>query len=589
MPGFVLSIGKKVDFPPINRSHNFVVESMQGDGWCIERRTNRKFLDDKLFFENADFLIVTEGCVLNKTELMKQYASTSFYDCVIKMYLLLGETFFARFRGPFSGVLYDKRENRWLIYTNHIGDKKVFYSCFEGNYYIGSEMGWVVDMVGCDNLSVDEEGAYFLLTQGCPIEGRTLITEISLLTAGHYLVIENGKLTENEYHRFDNEPKEMTVEEAVEGIDKLFRKAVKLEWDKDLEYGYKHIGTLSAGLDSRMNVWVAHQMGYDKQLNFTFAQSGSIDFETAEDIANDLKHDWLFKSLSNGNCVYDIDSVTKLTYGNVVYFGLSHGKSIVDLINTESFGVFHTGQVGDAIIGTFFPTLAYDENVKFGYKTVSNVLLDRTKEYQLRQQYKNLELYLLYVRGLAMALQGNLSYQEYSEVCSPFCDVDFLEFCYSIPLELRFKHKIYIDWVLAKYPEAANYLWNGIKIESRTNSVPALDYSSNPNRFAERCLKKAKKMVLGNKVRSRKEVVDVSSKKDPFAMNPVEYWYNTNEDMRLFVDNYYENRKEIARKHLSKQMQMDLETLYGTDAVYDKFLVMSLLSALELMFGEQPM
>ena len=189
-----------------------------------------------------------------------------------------------------------------------------------------------------------------------------------------------------------------------------------------------------------------------------------------------------------------------------------------------------------------------------------------------------------------MALQGNLSYQEYSEVCSPFCDVDFLEFCYTIPLELRFDHKIYFDWVLKKYPGAANYLWNGIRIEPRDNNIPIVDNSTNLNRFAKRCLKKAKKIVLGKKVQCGKnDVVNVSSYCNPLAMNPVDYWYNSNEDIRLFVDNYYKNRQQVAKKHLSKQMQMDLETLYGTDAVYDKFLVMSLFSALALMFDEKPM
>ena len=50
---------------------------------------------------------------------------------------------------------------------------------------------------------------------------------------------------------------------------------------------------LSGGLDSRMTVWVAHDLGYTHQLNMTFCQSNYLDFKIAQQIATDLRHDFM--------------------------------------------------------------------------------------------------------------------------------------------------------------------------------------------------------------------------------------------------------------------------------------------------------
>lgn len=48
----------------------------------MERRTNCKFLGDKVFVNNPDFLVVTDGVILNKTDLLNQYAAPSLYDLI---------------------------------------------------------------------------------------------------------------------------------------------------------------------------------------------------------------------------------------------------------------------------------------------------------------------------------------------------------------------------------------------------------------------------------------------------------------------------------------------------------------------------
>lgn len=102
-------------------------------------------------------------------------------------------------------------------------------------------------------------------------------------------------------------PQNMTEDEAVYMIDKAFRKAVKREFDKDREYGYEHLVDLSGGLDSRMVAWVAHEMGYTKQTNYTYCKAKYLDFKISSRIASDLQHEYYFKQLDDFQWIYEID------------------------------------------------------------------------------------------------------------------------------------------------------------------------------------------------------------------------------------------------------------------------------------------
>ncbi|MEZ7866923.1 MAG: asparagine synthase-related protein [Paludibacteraceae bacterium] len=588
MPGFIGAIGKTIPVFNSEERSKLVQEILAGDSYRVERRTVNKFMNDKVFVDSTDLLIVIEGVVLNKKDLIDQYVpGDSFESCIRRMYAVSGETFFNQFRGSFSGVLFDKVNEKWLIFTDQIGDKQIFYSELTDGLLFGSEMRFMVETLNANNLPVtlNNTGAYLVLTHGFVIEDHTLVNEVKKLSAGHYLKLDKSGLHEIQYHRFSNQPrKEMTEQEAVEGIDRLFRQAVKRQFDKDLEYGYKHITCLSGGLDSRMTVWVAHQMGYTEQLNTTFSQSNYLDFTIAQQIATDLHHDFLFKALDHGIFIRDIDQVTALTYGNANFFGLAHGKSLYDIINFEPYGIVHTGMIGDAIIGTFFKKNEYNPEVKIGQGAYSLELIDRLADYKFKYEYENEEIFCLYTRAFTGANQGMVVFQEHTEAVSPFCDVDFMEFCYSIPLNLRFNHKIYFDWILSKYSGAAEYIWEKkrAKIHTISNKEPV--YMTlmgkkvpawNDEHFST-WFKGALMRKLGLRKRGEKTKTITITGKD--NMNPVDYWYNENRDFRQFIDEYGQKLLPMIR---DKELSADLKLLFDSKSVVDKLQVMSFISVLE--------
>ena len=592
MPGFIAHIGQnKISFSEEKRS-KLIINKTESESYKIERRVVNKFMNDRLFVDNEDYLVVVEGVILNNHELIAKYNVSTWYDAVIVMYKALGDDFFKDFRGSFSGIFYDKQHDKWIVYTNHIGDKQVFqYKIDDNSYIFASEIGFIVDTTKKNNLpiTIDKTASYCSLTFGFCIEDLTLVKEIRKIPAGHYLKLQNNKLEEIQYHRFTNKSKKISQKEAIEGIDKYFRQAIKRAFDKDKEYGYKHIACLSGGLDSRMTVMVAHEMGYTDQLNITYSQSGYLDFSIAQQIATDLHHDWLFKPLDGGDCIKDIDEITTITYGSANFFGLAHGMSLERLINYDNYGIIHTGQLGDVIIGTYLKKMQYGQIPKLTDGAYSQELSERLNEFNLKYDYEDAELFMMYNRGFCGISQGLLTFQENSESYSPFTDVDFFEFCYSISLDLRFNHKIYFDWILDKYPSAAEYIWENTKkkICRIANKEPKkmIVFGKEIPHFKDKdfpiWLKGfiLRRLGLRKKGQKAKTMVIASSN----HMNPVDFWYQTNPFVKEFMHNYWDTNKHYIE---DTQLKEDMNHLFNDCVLLDKLQALSVLSTMKLIYGK---
>lgn len=272
-----------------------------------------------------------------------------------------------------------------------------------------------------------------------------------------------------------------------------------------------------------MVVWVAHEMGYTEQLNVTFSQTNYLDETVAKKIASDLKHEWLFKSLDNGIYLKSATEMIDITGGLVLYSGSAHTNSCVKLINFSNFGLYHTGQIGDVILGTYYDAESPNAPYVPGTGAYSKELVAENEQNYLKMKYENLEIFKFYNRGFNGILSGNLPVQRWTEVTSPFLDVDFLTYSITIPLKYRYDHRIYKKWILKKYPKAAEYVWE--KIQGR---ITERVYSMMGYKFTLRGLyrRAISKLLYGSSLNSK------------WHMNPFEYWYRTNDDLR----NYFEER-----------------------------------------------
>jgi len=530
-----------------------------------------KFKNDQCHFENDQFIVFLDGIILNKKDFI-QSSPKAWGLTIVDLFLKKGDSFYKDFRGSFCGVLLDKEKDKWIVFQDHIGSKNIYYSEMTGgSVAFASSISKIYDLRRAKGIreQLDLDAAYMLLSYGYMLEDYTLSTDIRKMLPGCYIKLNHNKISQHKYYEINNVPNnDLTVDEIIDRMDLLFKKAIKRQFDKDLEYGFKHFVALSGGLDSRMTSWVAHKMGYTNQLNFTFSQSEYLDETIPKHIASDLKHEWIFKALDNGLFLKDIEKCTKITGGNIIYNGLAHGLSLYNQLNFEHLGISHSGQLGDVIFGSYNKGIVLQSYFKNGDGAYSRNLINKIDfKSIIKGSYMNYELFCMYQRGLNGVNDGLMGVQQYTETMSPFYDIDVLDFAMTIPMKYRNNQKIYKQWILRKYPEAANYIWEKTGEKINTPSIDIKNTEITPHKLMRKILLKIGVIKLG-----------YNSKNN---MNPIEYWINTNEDLRQYLNDYFcANINRIE----NIQLKEDCISHYKNGNGIEKMQVISLLSALKLFF-----
>lgn len=528
----------------------------------------KKYENDKISFENQHYLIYTDGILLNSTQLKKKYRKQTISDLIITMFEE-SETFFSQIRGSYSCIIYDKKNDELFVYTDQLADKKIFFFDSNEKFIFSSRMNDIFKRVDKKEVDFDKESCVTLLTLGFMIDDHTLLKQIKKLAAGSFIKVKNNKACVKSYFKFNNDQTNFNSEEQIiEKLDELFRNSVKLQFEKDLEYNYKHIASLSGGLDSRMVNFVASDLGYKEILNYTFSQSGYMDATIAMEIASDLHHQFIFKSLDDANFLYDIDLIGSVSFGSSIYYGIAHSYNCIGVINMNDLGMIHTGQLGDVIVGSFNKSNVKKIDFKnYAYSKKYSSKLDSIDV----APYENDEMFKIYNRGINFALNGNLAFQEYSESASPFCNVDFMQYCLNIPIEKRKDHSLYYKWMNTKYPEATNY-----KYESTASNINTLKIVVKTKKFVRRIINKMSKVL------NLPNLYGYNSKN---GMNPFDYWYNSNPDLHEFVNVYFNDNKKLLN-FLDNEISEMAVDLFTNGIMVEKLQVLTLLSALKIYDDE---
>jgi len=546
----------------------------------LKRSTLDKFLDDKIFLETEDYLLSIEGVILNKAEILEKFKSNNWQKTIISI-LKTDHIFFNRFRGSFSGFVYDKKNKESIVFTNHIGDKTIFYYENNGELLFASEINTILKLMIKNNLeyTLNKKASYCLLTHGYMIEEITPFNEIKKIKAGSYLKIKNKKIKSIRYHMLNNKVNQALTNDnkIIDKIDELFHQAVKRQVLKNKEYGYKDIAPLSAGLDSRMTTYAAlKHVKTRKLLNITYSQSNFLDDFIPKKISAKLKTNLLFKTLDNGLSLFLLDDVVKQNSGLVLYGGPAQVWDMFHLLDHKDTGIIHTGMLGDVVVGTFHKKIENNKNISITDGMYSNFLINKFKKefknYKI-ENYANQELFLFYNRGFNGANMGSpYTFRYFGESFSPFYDLDFLEFCLTIPVEKRLKNYIYDRWVIDKYPEASKYPHNGRKILADNGK----SYNFLGKEFT---LKEFKRKIINFSLKK------IGLKKDTMNsinhMNPFDYWYNTNSELSSYMDSYY---NDIIVKIEDSSLRKDLKNMYENGNTIDKTQVLTFLSLLKNYF-----
>jgi len=125
MNGFNISIGSIGKISKSRETQTNKPDFIEYKDIRLKHFSNNKFENDNLFSETTDHIIVLKGVILNKKALLEP--SLSWEETITALYTKEGNEFFKKFRGSFCGALYDKKEDKWIVFTDHIGSRSLYY------------------------------------------------------------------------------------------------------------------------------------------------------------------------------------------------------------------------------------------------------------------------------------------------------------------------------------------------------------------------------------------------------------------------------------------------------------------------------
>ncbi|MDE6604085.1 MAG: hypothetical protein K2K90_18445 [Lachnospiraceae bacterium] len=533
-------------------------------GQCRQyNRLLNKFPKDQVFLDEGGQISFLDGYVHNKEhfcidgdkEWQHAFAQAMKEDAVKCLRTL---------RGGFCGYVYDRQEFALTAFTDQVSVKALYYYVNGSQWMVSNHIPYMTAVLKANGVPYhfNETAAKYMLTYGYMLDGSTFVEEIHRLLPGQLVHIGNGRAEVERYYLIPNKEVQMSEQEAVGRIDSAFREAVRREFDKDREYGYRHLVDLSGGLDSRMVSWVAHDMGYTDQLNVTYCRADYLDYKISSQIAVHLGHEYFFKALDDANWLYDIDEIVSQNNGAALYTGITGGSRLLGTLNTDRFGLEHTGMIGDITLSTFY----HDRELNFGKPRLGLNQYSNRFSYaidsQIMEEYPCQEMFAIYTRGMMGAMSSYIIRQHYVETSSPFTDVDFLEVNYSIPFEYRDKHYIYLKWMAQKYPQSTSFgweKWGGIK--------PRKDH------------------ILFRKVKTTQRLLWQAARKafrlpDSDSMNPLDFWYQERPGIQEHYRKYYDSN----RGRIGGELGKDISLMFEEGNVTEKSMALTVLGAVKLYF-----
>ncbi len=544
--------------------------------WLFELHTNgsidyttvysNRFLDDKVKLESDDMVILADGLVLNKKEVtgessrfntLADYYKQCYHDTDLIKKLV----------GPFVAVVYNKHARAGIAFGNQTGDSSVFYAYNQTHdkLYLSNNFNEVWKR--CGRREINERAAHYLLTYGFIVDDSTIVDGIFRLQAGKVLRFSQSECKVEQYHRFKFHNKiSITMDEAIEQVDVLFRKAVKRCFDKDLEYGYtQHLADLSAGLDSRMTNVVAKDLGYSDIVNISYSQSDSNEQKISQQIALALENTLYHRSLEDVTFIYEMEKTIQEEFGVAYAHGITGGRQFLRMIDFEKFGLEHTGQIGDVVLSQFFNKIEPFTN--FNTKRTSDVL---TMRFPIKtEDYSSNEEFAYYTRAFQGALSSHYIRANYTYAVSPFLDPELIEFCSSLPDDIRANHCLYWHWIDKKYPEF------GKIASSRIRQYYDIDIKQKASLYIGKISNRLRRALLP----AFNKIGVIKQRATSNGMNPFQYWYETKPTLRVFIDDYYQDNSKLVsnNKVLAKECQIMMNSRYA----FDKLMTLSLLGTIK--------
>lgn len=382
-------------------------------------------------------------------------------------FLRKDDTIFKKARGVFSSSSYTPHKNRLLLSTDKLGIRPVYYSRNDKYFVFSSRLG-LFDHLPFINRSIDTRGILELVTFGFPLAKRTPFVEVEILRDGEYLIVENGKLSINQY--WDWSEIEETSDDPSTSTDtayQLFDEAITIRANNDS----KVVATVSGGMDSRSILAVLRKNNLDV-VAFNFSKEGSQDQYCARAFSQAADIQFVSWPRQAGEQFGWLDRLREMLEKESVY-----------IHDAERPGLLWSGDGGSVGVGTVYlnreivetanskpvqeALYAYLRANNIGTKkgiltdtikhTSDQIITDAiTSELQRFGRRTAAEALHLFLMANDQRRHLNPLFEDIDvygfEYHLPFFDSNFLSYILSVPIEYRLNHRFYTDW-WARFPK----------------------------------------------------------------------------------------------------------------------------------------
>ena len=524
---------------------------------------------DDFFVQTENFVFLLEGVLLNKKKLLHEYAVKNFETLLLDLFAQKKEGLIKEFEGEIRGFIYDKIANSLFVFTNITSTQRVFYGKFGKQIFVDTNLvrfNETLKNAGIPS-EPDLDSLYqFLCFSNLP-ERKTPIIGISKVLDAHYLEIDCNdlKISEKEYFNLSEVATfKRNKDFAIDKIHEVFTDSVLMEYQKDTELGKNHLSLLSGGLDSRVAMMYAMQNNEIPDNALCFSQSGYFDHTISEKIAENFGIHYEFIPLDGGKFLYKIDELTEISEGMVFYTGGIHVSHAVEKMKYENFGLFHSGQIGDGVLGGFNSEPRRKKPTQFKI-VVNDTFLPKVQESlsQILKNYETEELFLLRNIAYNRTLLGAHVLQQKRYQTSPFMNRDFLKLAISLPEEWKFNHYFYIEWINKHCKESTKYQWE------RTLMKPNAKWKTV---FGDQFLKRSFRILNEKILRTPQNA----------SMYPYQYYYDNDRKMQEFYQDYF--NKNLHRIENYPELLADVKMLFQSKNFHIKTQAINILSIFKLYF-----
>ena len=539
-----------------------IKRELVGEYFNLEQFTSTRFLDEKIWINTDELLCVSEGTIVNLTQLQQKYKTSNTTELIDKM-RQRNINFFEEFEGSFCGVYHNKKSGEWLAFNNQTGTRQLFYFQNKDYFIVSTDLFTLGRALKSLNVpfSLNELAASLMLSSGFVMENLSWIKEVAKLRAGEYIYFDGENLISNFYFHLRNISQTTdSRQETIRKLDKEFAEAVKLGFELNEKYKLKNITTLSGGLDSRMTALTAYENGFRNQTLINFSEKAYADELIAKQIATHY-HLPLNQLELKAELLTKIDEVITVNDGMGNYTGFSHVFSILNQFDSETSGCLHTGIMGDTVMGSACNV----DKAKIKRRLyASQFVPELAKAYiekLLDESYNgNSELAIIYNNIFAYESLGFQYFDLIGATCSPFLNSKFLTTAYAMPESYKTDRNIYVDWITTLHPEIVNFTWETIACKPTNNK-----WKRGAARMRRAILKR---LPIPSMWKS--------------GMNPEQLWYEQNETVKQHINSYFYKNVELIE---DEKLRTLATKIFSEGSFDDKARVLTLLGAIKLHFA----